>query len=130
VDALIQRLATGGFDSLQAIIANTGQDLHHLPVAIIAAAQLAPDRSHGGWEHPVLEGSAVTQRARFACQNRHIVPRIIDRLASPEGAGMFANHHAILSDDDAFGVSMHIYGTSDCRVAKAVEILWRRAPSI
>ena len=115
MDALIHGLAAGGFDGLEPVIGHAAQDLDHLPVAVIAALQLAPDRGHGGRKHPVLERSSIAQCSRFACQNRHIMPRIIDGLASPEGAGMLANHHAILPDHDAFGVSMHIYGTSDCR---------------
>jgi hypothetical protein len=49
VDALINGLTASSFDTHQAIIANAGQDLDHLPVAVIAAAQLASDRGHGGW---------------------------------------------------------------------------------
>jgi len=113
MDALIHGLAAGGFDGLQPFIGHAAQDLDHLPVAVIAALQLAPDRGHGGREHPVLERSPIAQRAGFACQNRHIVPRVIDRLTPPEGAGMLAHHHAILPDDDAFGVGMHLDGTAD-----------------
>ncbi|TKA95288.1 hypothetical protein FAZ78_17665 [Cereibacter changlensis] len=80
MDALIEGVAAGGLDSLQPIISNTGQDLHHLPVPIIAAVQLAPDRSHGLWQHPVPERRTIAQGTRFVRQNRHIVPRIMDRL--------------------------------------------------
>jgi tape measure domain-containing protein len=90
-------------------------EIMRLPVAVIAALQLAPDRGHGGRKHPVLERRTVAQRAGFACQNRHIVPRVIDRLAPPEDAGMFADHHAILPDDDPLGISMHLHRTSDHR---------------
>ena len=113
MDALIHGLAAGGFDGLQSIIGHAAQDLNHLPVAVIAALQLAPDRGHGGRKHPVLERSPIAQRARFACQNRHIVPWIINRLAPPEGAGMFADHHPILSDDDPLSIGMHIDRTTD-----------------
>lgn len=113
MDALIHGFAAGSFNGLQPVIGHAAQDLHHLPVAIIAALQLASDRSHGGRKHPVLERSPIAQRAGFACQNRHIMPRVIDRLAPPEGAGMFSDHHAILPDHDALGVGMHIDGTSD-----------------
>ena len=41
------------------------------------------------------------------------MPWIIDRLAPPKGAGVFAYHHAILPDHDAFGVGMHLDGTAD-----------------
>lgn len=59
MDALIHGFPAGGFDGLQPVIGHAAQDLNHLPVAVIAALQLAPDRSHGGWEHPVLERSAI-----------------------------------------------------------------------
>ncbi len=49
MDALIHGFAAGGFDSLQPVIWHATQDLDHLPVAIIAALQLAPDRGHGRW---------------------------------------------------------------------------------
>ena len=125
MDALIHGFTAGGFDGLQPVIGHAAQDLDHLPVAIIAALQLASDRGHGGWKHPVLERSPITQRAGFACQHRHIMPRIIDRLASPEGAGMFTDYHTILPDDDAFGIGMHINrtanGSRQDRVFVAVE---------
>ena len=115
MDALIYSFPAGGFDSLQPVIGHAAQDLDHLPVAVIAALQLASDRSHGGREHPVLERRTIAQCARFACKNRHIMPRVIDRLAPPEGANVFAYHHAILPDDDALGIGMNFHRTSDRR---------------
>ncbi len=116
MDALIHGFPTGGFDSLQPVIANTGQDLDHLPVTIIAALQLAPDRGHGGRQNPVLERGAIPQSTRFARQNRHIVPGIIDRLAPAEAARVLSDHHAILADDNAFGIGMHLDRTANgCR---------------
>ena len=50
MDALIHGFATGGLDGLQPVIRHAAQDLHHLPIAVITALQLAPDRGHGGWE--------------------------------------------------------------------------------
>ena len=127
MDALIYGFPTGGFDGLQSIIGHAAQDLDHLPVSIIAALQLAPDRSHGGRKHSVLERSAVAQRAGFTCQNRHIVPRIIDRLTPAEGAGMFADHHPILSDDDPLGIGMHIDRTTNgCRQNRVFGVCCRR----
>lgn len=115
MDALIHGLAAGGLDSLQPIIGHAAQDLDHLPVTVIAALQLAPDRGHGGWEHPVLERSSIAQCSGFACQNRHIVPRVIDCLTSAKGSGMFTDHHAILPDDDPLGIGMNFHRTSDRR---------------
>ena len=89
MDAVIERFATSGLDGLKAILRHAGQDLDHLPIAVIAALQLAPDRGHGGGQGPVPEGRTVAQRPRFARQNRHIMPRVINGLASSEGAGIF-----------------------------------------
>ena len=113
MDALIHGFPACGFDGLQPVIGHAAQNLNHLTVTIITALQLAPDRGHGRRKHPVLERSPVAQRPRFARQNRHIVPRVIDRLATPEGAGMFADHHAILPDDDPLGIGMHIDRTTN-----------------
>ena len=85
MDALIEGLATGGLDGHQAIFANAVQDLNHLPIAVVAALQLAPDRGHGRWQDPVLEWRPIAQSPGFACQNRHIVPGVIDGLVPPKG---------------------------------------------
>jgi hypothetical protein len=114
VNALIEGFTAGGLDSLQAVVPHAAQDLDHLAVAIVAAAQFAPDRGHGLWQDPVPERGTIAQRAGFACQNRHIVPRIIDRLTATEGAGMFCDHHSILPDDDPIGIGMHIDRSAHC----------------
>ena len=115
VNALIEGLAAGRLDSLQAVVPHADQDLDHLPIAIVAALQLAPDRGHGLWQHPVAEGRSIAQGARFARQNRHIVPGVIDRLTPTKGAGMFRDHHPILPDDDPVGIGMDIYRSPDRR---------------
>lgn len=90
MNALIEGFAAGRFDSLQPVIPHASQDLDHLPVAIIAAFELAPDRGQCLRQHPVAERRPIAQGAGFAGQNRHIVPRIIDRLAATEGAACSA----------------------------------------
>ena len=114
VDALIERFATGGLDGLQTIIGHAAQDLNHLSIAIVAALQLAPDRGHRRRQHPVLERGSVTQCPGFACQNRHIVPWIIDSLAAAKGARMFADDGAVLANDDPISRGMHFDRTTDC----------------
>ena len=91
MDALLKGLAAGGLDGHQAIFADAVQDLDHLPVAVVAALQLASDRGHGRWQNPVLEWRPIAQSSRFACQNRHIVPGIIDGLVPPEGPLVLAD---------------------------------------
>lgn len=115
MDALIHGFATGSLDSLQPVIANTDQDLDHLPVAIIAALQLSPDRGHGGRQHPVLEWGPIAQRTGFAAKNRHIMPGIVNRLAPPEGARVLSDDNPILPDDDPLGIGMHLDRTPDRR---------------
>jgi hypothetical protein len=48
MDGLIEGFTTGSFNGLEPLVRHLSQDLDHLPVAIIAALQLAPDRGHGG----------------------------------------------------------------------------------
>ncbi len=115
MDALIEGFAAGGLDSLQPVVPHAGQDLNHLPIAIVAALELAPDRGHGLWQDPVPERRAIAQGSRFARQNRHIVPRIIDRLTPTKGTRMFCDHHPVLPDDDPVGIGMHIHRPPDRR---------------
>lgn len=120
MDALIEGFAAGRLDSLQPVVPHAGQDLDHLPVAIIAALQLAPDRGHGLRQTPVPERGTIAQCAGFARENRHIVPRVIDRLTPTKGAGMFCHHHPILPDDDPVGIGMDIDSPPDRRILRTV----------
>jgi hypothetical protein len=113
MDARIDGLATGGLYGHQSIITNAAEDLDHLPIAIIAALQFASDRGHGRRQNPVLERGTVAQGAGFACQNRHIMPWVVDGLVPAKGAGMFTDHHAILPNDDPIGIGMNLDGPSD-----------------
>jgi len=115
MDALIKGFAAGGFNGHQAIIANAAQDLDHLPVAIIAALELAPDRGHRRRQDPILERGTITQCSGFACQNRHIVPGVVDSLIPPEGPCMLANDHPVLPEDDPVRISVHIDRPPDRR---------------
>lgn len=91
MDALIEGFAAGRLDRLQPVVPHAGQDLDHLPIAIVAVLQLAPDRSHGLRHNPVPERGTIAQCAGFARENRHIVPWIIDGLTPPKAAGMFCD---------------------------------------
>ena len=123
MDPLIEGFAAGGLDSLQAVVPHATQDLDHLAVAIIAALELAPDRGHGLWQHPVPERNTIAQGSGFARQNRHIVPRIIDRLTATEGARMFADDHPVLPDDDPLGIGMHLDRPPDRRGQHRVSVV-------
>ena len=90
-DTLIQRLLAGGFHSGDPVGGYAAEDRDHLFVAIADALQLAADRGHGGGKNPVTERSAIAKCAGFACQNRDIVPRIVDRLKPAKTPGMFCD---------------------------------------
>lgn len=94
--------------SLWAVTGQATEDLDHLPIAIIAALQFAADRALRGWQHPIPERGAIAQSDGFASQNRDIVPRIMDSPASSKGAGMVADDHGILSEDDPIRIGTHI----------------------
>ena len=59
MDALGQGLSAGGFDGGQAVAEHGGENLYHLPVAVVAASKLAPYALKAGRQHPVLERSSV-----------------------------------------------------------------------
>ena len=49
MNAVTDRLGTSGLDCLQTIGEHRGEDVDHLPVAIIGAGELAPNAFYGGW---------------------------------------------------------------------------------
>ena len=71
-------------DRRQPVGDHRGQDVDHLPIAVIGAGKLAPDTLHRCWQNPILEGSAIAQGTGLAGEHRHIVPGIVDRLAATE----------------------------------------------
>ncbi len=114
MDALIECLPAGSLDRLQAVVADAAEDLDHLPITIIAALQLAPDRRHRRGQHPVLERGAITQRTRFARKNRHIMPWVIGGLAAAEDARMLRDDIPVLANDDPVRIGMHIDRSAHC----------------
>jgi hypothetical protein len=88
MDVVGQSLGAGGFDGLQPVGEHGPEDLDHLPVAAGLAFELALNPAQGRWQVPVLEGGSVAQGAWFARQNRDVMKRIVDRLATAEGALM------------------------------------------
>jgi len=115
MDSLLQGFAAGGLDGSQSIIQNTTQDLHHLAVTIIAALQLASDGGHRWRQNPILERRPIAQCTGFTRQNRHIVPRIINRLGPTEASRVFTDDHTILANDDPLGIGMDLDRTPDRR---------------
>ena len=113
VDAVVDRLSAGGLDRRQPIGEHRGQDIDHLPIAVIDAGELAPYPLHGGRQHPVLEGGAVAQGAGLAGQHRHVMPRIVNRHAAAERATMFGDDAPVLADYDAIRIGMDLDRTPD-----------------
>jgi hypothetical protein len=113
MDTLRQGLGAGGFDGGQAVAEHGGENLDHLPVAIVAAGELAPDPLKIGWQHPVLEWSPVPQSARLAGEDRHVMPGIVDCRPAAKGTGMVGDDTPILTDDDAIGIGADVDRPTD-----------------
>ena len=81
-DPGFERFRTGRLDSSQAVGENGGEDLDHLPVAVVAAFQLAPDAidvTPGSTQS--LNGAPFRSAPGFARQNRHVMPGIVDNCS-------------------------------------------------
>ena len=111
--ALIHRLRAGGFDRCQPIGQHGRQDGYHLPVTIIGSGEPSPHPLQRGRQDPVSERCTITQRARLAGQHRHVMPRIIDRLAPAVAAAMFCDDNPVLANDDPVGVGMDLDRPTD-----------------
>jgi hypothetical protein len=105
MDALGQGLSAGGFDGGQAVAEHGGEYLHHLPVAIVAAGELAPYPLKAGWQHPILERSSIPQSPRLAGKDWHVMPGIVNRRAAAKGAAMVGDKTPILADENAIGIA-------------------------
>ena len=112
-DALDQRLGTGALDRRQSVAEHHGEDLRHLPVAVVGACELAADAIDRLRQHPVLERRAVAQRTGLAGEDRHVVPGIADGGAAAEDAAMLGDDAAVLADHHAVGIRLDLDGSSD-----------------
>jgi len=113
MDALGQGLSAGGSDGGQAVAEHSGENLHHLPAAIVTAGKLAPYALKVGRQHPILERSSVPQSAWLAGKDWHVMPGIEDRRTASEATTMVGDDTPILADDDAIGTGMDVDGTAD-----------------
>jgi hypothetical protein len=116
-------LDTGGLDRGQAIGQHRRQNLDHLAVTIIRALQTAPQPLQPGRQRPVLERRAVSERAGLSGQHRHVMPRVVDRLAAAEAAAMLADDHPVLADHDVVGVSLNLDRPADGTGADRVLVI-------
>src|SRR6186997_296812 len=97
-------LGAGRLDWRQAVVQNSIENLHHLPVAISRSAQLLTDPPERTRQDPGLEWRAIAQRPWLARQHRNVVPRIVDRLLAPEAAFVLGQDLAVLANDDPVGI--------------------------
>src|SRR4029078_3147100 len=88
-----------------------GEDIDHLPVAVVDARELAAHALQGSGQNPIFEGCAVAQGTGLARENRHVVPGIVDRLAAPERAGAFADALSVLANYNPSRIGVYINGT-------------------
>ena len=61
MDAVGDRFGTCGLDCWQPVGEHRGEDVDHLPIAVIGTGELAPHALHRRRQYPVLEGCAVAQ---------------------------------------------------------------------
>src|SRR5437762_9955545 len=108
MDAVDDCLGAGSLDCGQAVGQNSIEDVDHLPIAIVGTGELAPYTFNCRWQHPVFEGSAVTQGAGFASQYRHVMPRIVDGITAAERASMLGNDASVLADHKAVGIGVNL----------------------
>jgi hypothetical protein len=113
VDAVGDRLGAGGLDRGQSVREDRGEDVDHLPIAVVGAGEPAPHAFHRSRQHPILEGGAVAQGAGLAGEHRHVMPGVVDRIAATERAGVFGYDPAVLADHDAVGIGMNLDRTPD-----------------
>src|SRR4029450_2261876 len=107
MNAVADRLGAGSsLDCGQAVGQNGVEDVDHLPIAVVDNGKLAPYTFHRGRQHPVLEGRAVAQGAGFAGEHWHVMPGIVDRLATAERARMLGDNPTVLADHDAGGIGV------------------------
>src|SRR5204862_3718082 len=64
-------------------------------------------------QKPVLEGSAISERAGLPGQHRHVMPRIVERLAAAETALMLADDDTFLTDDNPLGIGVDLNRAAD-----------------
>ena len=63
MNAVSDRFRTSRLDRRQPVGEHRGEDVDHLPIAIVGVGELAPHALHRRRQHPVFEGRTVTQGA-------------------------------------------------------------------
>ena len=95
VRATIPRLGTGRLDRNQAIAQHRGQQIDHLPVAVLHALELAAHAPKRAGQFPPFERRPIAKGAGFSRKNRDVsrqrrafsaTPRIVDPLVTSKRA--------------------------------------------
>ena len=107
------RMRASSFDRRQSIGQHGGEDGDQLTIAIVGAGEPSSHPLRCGRQHPVPERRTVAQSARLASQDRHVVPRVVDRLPSTGAGAVFRDDASVLADHDAIGVGMDLDGPGD-----------------
>ena len=123
MDVLGERLGAGGFDRGQSVGEHRGEDLDHLPVAVVGAGELAPDAVQRRRQHPILERRAIAQRTWLARQNRHVMPGVVHGMPTAEGPLMLGDDPPVLADDDAVGVGVDVDRATDGAGADRIPVV-------
>ena len=106
LDAGRHHLVVGRLDRGQAIAQHRRQHLDQLGVvAVVKTLQPASHPLQAGGQRPILERGTVSSAPGFLGEHRHVMPRVVYRLAAAKAALMLADGRAVLADDDAIGVS-------------------------
>ena len=113
VDAVGDRFGARGLDRRQSVGEHRGEDVDHLPIAIVGTGEFAPHAFHRRRQHPVLEGCAVAQSAGLAGEHRHVMPGVVDSLAAPERSGMLGDNAPVLADYDTIRIGVNLNRTTD-----------------
>jgi hypothetical protein len=88
MDVVRQGLGAGGFDGVQAIGEHGTEYVDYLPITAGLSFELTLHTAQGRRQIPVLERRPVAQRAGLADQDRDVMERVVDRLATAEGTIM------------------------------------------
>src|SRR3954464_6159082 len=130
MDAVCDRFGTSRLYRRQSVGEHRGEDLAHLPIAVVAAGELAPHALHGGRQHPILEGCAVAQGAGLAGEHRDVMPGVIERIAATERAGMLTHDPPVLTDYDAVRIGMNPTGRPTALAATEYLLLSKRTRQV
>jgi hypothetical protein len=88
----LERGGAGRAHGVEAVQRDHRQDLDELPVAIVRAGPAAHAAASSSRQVPVLERRTIAQRTGLALERRHVVPRVVERLAALEPARVLADH--------------------------------------